>query len=86
MDNAIRQVTGTSHRIRTDLSATLFLTPPEDYDGGELIIEDTYGTQCVKLPAGIWSCIPVTSLHHVQPVTRGVANLFVLLDSKHGAG
>src|SRR3954454_22034592 len=52
VDNAVRQVTGTSHRIRTDLSATLFLTPPEDYDGGELIIEDTYGTQSVKLPPG----------------------------------
>src|SRR4051794_11250540 len=52
VDHAVREITGTPHRIRTDLSATLFLTPPEDYDGGELAIEDTYGTQRVKLPAG----------------------------------
>jgi PKHD-type hydroxylase len=71
VDNAIRQVTGTPHRIRTDLSATLFLTNPEDYDGGELIIEDTYGTQSVKLPAGHMVLYPATSLHHVRPVTRG---------------
>ena len=57
VDNAIRQVPGTPHRIRTDLSATLFLTPPEEYDGGELIVEDTYGTHSVKLPAGIWCSI-----------------------------
>src|SRR4029434_726110 len=69
VDNAVRQVTDTSHRIRTDLSATLFLTPPEDYDGGELIIEDTYGTQSVKLPAGHMILYPSTSLHQVQPVT-----------------
>src|SRR5688500_12689758 len=48
VDNAVRQITATSHRIRTDLSATLFLTPPQDYDGGELMVEDTYGTQSVK--------------------------------------
>ena len=71
VDNAIRQVRGTGHRIRTDLSATLFLTNPEDYDGGELIIEDTYGTQSVKLPAGHMVLYPSTSLHHVRPVTRG---------------
>jgi len=71
VDNAIRQVTGTPHRIRTDLSATLFLTQPEDYDGGELMIEDTYGTQSVKLPAGHMVLYPSTSLHHVRPVTRG---------------
>ena len=63
--------TGTAHRIRTDLSATLFLTPPEDYDGGELMVEDTYGTQSVKLPAGHLVLYPSTSLHHVRPVTRG---------------
>ena len=68
---AIRQVRATGHRIRTDLSATLFLTPPEDYDGGELIIEDTYGTQSVKLSAGHLVLYPGTSLHHVRPVTRG---------------
>lgn len=71
VDNAVRQVKGTSHRIRTDLSATLFLTPPDDYDGGELLIEDTYGTQSVKLPAGHMVLYPSTSLHKVQPVTRG---------------
>lgn len=71
VDNAVRQVTGTSHRIRTDLSATLFLTPPHGYEGGELIIEDTYGTQSVKLPAGHMVLYPSTSLHQVQPVTRG---------------
>lgn len=71
VDNAVRQISGTSHRVRTDLSATLFLTPPEEYDGGELIIEDTYGTQSVKLPAGHMVLYPSTSLHKVQPVTRG---------------
>ncbi len=71
MDNAIRQVTGTSHRIRTDLSATLFLSSPEEYDGGDLVVEDTYGTHNVKLPAGHLILYPATSLHHVRPVTRG---------------
>jgi PKHD-type hydroxylase len=71
VDNAIRQVTGTPHRIRTDLSATLFLTPPGEYDGGELVVEDTYGTHEVKLPPGHLVLYPATSLHHVKPVTRG---------------
>jgi PKHD-type hydroxylase len=71
VDNAIRQVPGTPHRVRTDLSATLFLTEPHDYDGGELMIEDNYGTQSVKLPAGHMVLYPATSLHHVKPVTRG---------------
>lgn len=71
VDNAIRQVTGTPHRIRTDLSATLFLTEPEDYEGGELVIEDTYGVHSVKLPAGSLILYPATSLHNVRPVTRG---------------
>lgn len=71
VDNAIRQVAGTPHRIRTDLSATLFLTPPESYGGGELVAEDTYGTHAVKLPAGHMVLYPSTSLHHVRPVTRG---------------
>jgi PKHD-type hydroxylase len=71
VDNAIRQVTGTPHRIRTDLSATLFLAGPEEYDGGELIVEDTYGTHNVKLPAGHAILYPATSLHQVSPVTRG---------------
>ncbi len=72
VDNAIRQVTGTPHRIRTDLSATLFLTDPEEYDGGELVIEDTYGVQSIKLPAGHLILYPATSLHNVRPVTKGV--------------
>jgi PKHD-type hydroxylase len=71
VDNAIRQVAATGQRIRTDLSATLFLTAPEDYEGGELVVEDTYGTHAVKLPAGHLVLYPATSLHHVRPVTAG---------------
>jgi PKHD-type hydroxylase len=71
VDNAIRQVTGTPHRIRTDLSATLFFSQPEEYDGGELLVEDTYGVHSVKLPAGHLILYPSTSLHNVRPVTRG---------------
>jgi len=71
VDNAIRQVTGTPHRIRTDLSATLFFAGPEEYDGGELCVEDTYGVHSVKLPPGHMVLYPATSLHHVKPVTRG---------------
>jgi PKHD-type hydroxylase len=78
VDNAIRQVRGTPHRVRTDISATLFLSQQADYDGGELIVEDTYGTHSVKLPAGDLVLYPATSLHRVQPVTRGarVASFF----------
>ncbi len=78
VDNSIRQITGTPHRIRTDLSATLFLASPEEYDGGELIVEDTYGTHSVKLPAGHMILYPATSLHNVRPITRGarVASFF----------
>jgi PKHD-type hydroxylase len=71
VDNAIRQVTGTPHRIRTDVSCTLFLSDPASYDGGELIVEDTYGEKAVKLPAGDAVIYPATSLHRVAPVTRG---------------
>jgi PKHD-type hydroxylase len=71
VDNAIRQVPGHGFRIRTDLSATLYLSAPEEYEGGELVVEDTYGTQEVKLPAGDMVLYPATSLHRVQPVTRG---------------
>ena len=71
VDNAIRQVTGTPHRIRTDISATLFFAAPDEYDGGELCVEDTYGVQRVKLPPGHMVLYPATSLHHVTPVTRG---------------
>jgi PKHD-type hydroxylase len=78
VDNAIRQIPGTSHRIRTDLSATLFFTGPDEYDGGELVVEDTYGVHSVKLPAGHLILYPSTSLHHVRPVTRGarIASFF----------
>jgi PKHD-type hydroxylase len=71
VDNSIRMVPGTSHRIRTDLSATLFFSNPDEYDGGELMVEDTYGVHSVKLPAGSMVLYPSTSLHHVRPVTRG---------------
>jgi PKHD-type hydroxylase len=71
VDNAVRQVGGTGHRIRTDLSATLFLSAPEEYEGGELLVEDTYGAHSVKLPAGSLVLYPSTSLHNVRPVTRG---------------
>ncbi len=71
VDNSIRQVPGTPHRIRTDLSATLFFRNPDEYDGGELCVEDTYGVHRVKLPAGSMVLYPATSLHHVTPVTRG---------------
>ncbi|QSX78373.1 Fe2+-dependent dioxygenase [Agrilutibacter solisilvae] len=78
VDNAIRQVRGTPHRIRTDLSATLFLSAPDEYDGGELVVEDTYGLHNVKLPAGDLVLYPASSLHLVRPVTRGarVASFF----------
>jgi len=72
VDTAIRQDPRTGGRIRTDLSATLFLSEPEEYDGGELSVEDTYGVHKVKLPAGSMVLYPATSLHHVTPVTRGV--------------
>ncbi len=71
VDNAIRQSPGTAQRLRTDLSATLFLNAPEDYDGGELLIEDTYGAHSVKLAAGDMIVYPATSLHRVLPITRG---------------
>jgi len=71
VDTAIRQMVTTGQRIRTDVSATLFLSEPEEYDGGVLNVEDTYGTQSVKLPAGHMVLYPSTSLHHVTSVTRG---------------
>lgn len=71
VDNAIRQQRGGPLRIRSDLSATLFLSEPEDYDGGELMIEENYGSQSVKLPAGDLVLYPSKSLHRVTPVTRG---------------
>lgn len=76
VDNAVRYDRG--QPVRTDVSATLFLSAPEDYDGGELVIEDTFGVQKVKLPAGHLVIYPGTSLHQVTPVTRGarVASFF----------
>ena len=71
IDNAIRFVKGANIRVRTDLSATLFLTDPADYDGGELVIEDTYGSHSVKLAAGDLVLYSATSRHRVTPVTRG---------------
>jgi PKHD-type hydroxylase len=78
VDNAIRQITGTPHKVRTDISATLFLSEPASYDGGELVVEDVYGPHNVKLPAGHMVLYPGTSLHQVRPVTRGarVASFF----------
>lgn len=71
IDNAVRSIPGTPHRLRTDVSATLFLTPTGEYDGGELTIEDTYGTHAVKLDAGDLVVYPASSVHRVEPVKRG---------------
>jgi PKHD-type hydroxylase len=71
IDGAVRAVPGSTHFIRTDLSLTLFLTDPADYDGGELVVHDTYGAHAVKLPAGDLVLYPSGSLHRVNPVTRG---------------
>ena len=78
VDNAIRGYLNTPLRIRTDVSSTLFISAPEDYDGGELVVQDTYGTHAVKLPAGDMIIYPGTSLHHVNPITRGsrIASFF----------
>ena len=78
VDNAVRTHIASGQHIRTDLSATLFLADPEEYDGGELVIEDTFGTQPVKLPAGDMILYPASSVHRVMPVTRGarVASFF----------
>ena len=80
VDNAIRIQRGTEFRIRSDLSMTVFLEDPAAYDGGELVVEDHFGVQRVKLPAGHAVLYPSSSLHHVTPVTRGtrVASFFWL--------
>ena len=80
VDNAIRLKRGSDFRIRSDLSITVFLEAPDDYDGGELLIEDHYGVQRVKLPAGHAVVYPSSSLHRVTPITRGrrVASFFWL--------
>jgi len=83
VDGAIRAVPGTPVRIRTDLSVTLFLAEPEEYDGGELAVEDKYGVQEVKLPAGDMVLYPATSLHHVNPVTRGTRIASFFWAAKH---
>ena len=71
VDNALRYLPGTTDAVRTDVSATLFLSDPDEYDGGELVVEDTYGVHSVKLPAGDIVVYPSTSLHRVEPVSRG---------------
>lgn len=78
VDTAIRATISTGQRIRTDVSATLFFSTPEEYEGGELLVEDTYGVHRIKLPAGHMVLYPATSLHRVTPVTRGarVASFF----------
>ena len=78
VDSAVRIRRGSDFRIRSDLSATLFLAGPADYDGGELVIEGEFGEQRVKLPAGDLVVYPASSLHRVEPVTRGarVASFF----------
>jgi PKHD-type hydroxylase len=81
VDNAVRFIPGTQgERVRTDVSCTLFLSEPDDYDGGELVVEDTFGAQRVKLPAGDMVLYPGTSVHRVEPVTRGhrIASFFWL--------
>ena len=72
VDGGIRLVPGTGVKMRTDVAATLFLSDPQEYDGGDLVIEDTYGTHAIKLPAGHMVVYPATSRHRVTPVTRGV--------------
>jgi PKHD-type hydroxylase len=78
VDGAVRLLPGSGEKIRTDVSATLFLSAPDSYDGGELLIEDTYGTHSVKLGAGDLVLYPASSLHRVAPVTRGkrIASFF----------
>lgn len=71
VDNSIRRVQGSQERLRTDLSCTLFLSDPHEYDGGELVIEDTYGYHEVKLPAGDLILYPSTSLHEVTSIQSG---------------
>ena len=71
VDTAIRQVPGAPARVRADLSATLFLSGPEEYEGGELVVQDSYGAHQVKLPAGSMVLYPAGSLHRVAPVTQG---------------
>ena len=86
VDNAVRGDHHTGIRIRTDLSVTLFLSEPDEYDGGELVVEDLYGSHEVKLPAGDLVLYPATSLHMVTPITPRCPHRIVLLAAEHGAG
>jgi PKHD-type hydroxylase len=82
VDNAIRTMRGGGKRVRSDLSFTLFFSDPDEYDGGELVIEDTFGSQVVKLPAGDMVLYPSSSVHRVEPVTRGArVSCFTWLES-----
>ena len=89
LDNSVRQIAGTPFRLRTDMAATLFLSQPDEYDGGELVIDDVHGAHAAKLPAGEMVLYPATSLHRVTPVTRGtrLASIFwvqsMIRDEKH---
>lgn len=80
IDNAIRTIHATGQRVRTDVSCTLFLSDPDSYEGGELVIEDSFGPRAVKLPAGHMVVYPSSSVHRVAPVTRGerIASFFWL--------
>ena len=73
VDGAVRPVFGTPHRVRTDLSATIFLSEPSEYDGGELVVQDLLGESRIKFPAGDMVLYPGTSVHRVEPVTEGRA-------------
>jgi PKHD-type hydroxylase len=78
VDSTVQQAWGTNDRVRTDLSATLFISGPEEYDGGELTLVDDLGERAIKLPAGDMVLYPATAIHHVSPVTRGarIASFF----------
>lgn len=80
VDNSIRRLEGTDFRIRSDLSATLFLSDPDSYEGGELVVKDLFGEHRVKLPAGDLVLYPASSVHRVEPVTQGarIASFFWL--------
>ena len=71
IDNAVRTHAATARHVRTDISCTLFLSEPASYDGGELVVQDTYGEQRIKFEAGDLVMYPGTSVHRVEPVTRG---------------
>ena len=84
IDNAVRIHRGSEFRVRSDLSATLFLEDPDAYEGGELVVEDNLGAHAIKLPAGHLLLYPASSLHRVEPVTEGRAGGELLLDPVDG--